>query len=178
MLALVAAWAFAEAALFFLVADIPISVVAVRSGRRAACLAALVAAFAAATGGALLYLWAVRDPQAAASAVAALPGIAPRSIVDAAERYRAGPLAEMLRGSLAGTPFKLYALAAADQGTPLPAFALAAPLVRLPRFLLTALLASAISRALAPHLDLKRRLALLGGLWAAFYLAYFAVMPG
>jgi len=41
---IVAGWSAAEAALFFIVADVPISWIAVRSGTRAALLAAVVAA--------------------------------------------------------------------------------------------------------------------------------------
>ena len=55
---IVAGWSAAEASIFFLVADIPISWVAVRSGTRAAILAASVAALASVAGAAALFFCA------------------------------------------------------------------------------------------------------------------------
>src|SRR3954471_7826965 len=105
---IVAGWSAAEAAIFFLVADVPISWIAVRSGTRAAILASIVAALASVAGALAVYIWAGRDPSGAATAMAALPGIDPHLVVSAAEGYHQGPLA-MLAGSFSGTPFKLYA---------------------------------------------------------------------
>jgi hypothetical protein len=170
---IVAGWSAAEAAIFFLVADVPISWIAVRSGTRAAILASIVAAVASVAGALAVYIWAGRDPSGAAAAMAALPGIDPRLVARAAEGYHQGPLA-MFAGSFSGTPFKLYALEAAKQ----PDFALLliAPLLRLPRFLVVALFVGGVSHLLSRWLDVRRRLILLGLLWVAFYAFYFAAM--
>lgn len=173
-LSIVAAWSAAEAALFFLVADIPISWIAVRSGTKAAILAALVAALASVLGAAAVLVWAGNDPPGAAAAMAALPAIDPALIAEAAERYRRG-FAAILAGAFSGIPFKLFALEAANgDGT---AFLLASPLLRLPRFLLIAILAGGISAILQRRLTTRQRLVLLLALWGVFYAAYFALMP-
>jgi hypothetical protein len=109
---IVAGWSAAEAAIFFLVADIPISWIAVRSGTRAAVLAAIVAAVASVVGALAIFFWAGRDPIGAAATMASLPAIDPALIAKAAQDYQKGALA-MLEGSFSGTPFKLYALEAA-----------------------------------------------------------------
>src|SRR4051812_29640299 len=83
----VAGWSAAEAAIFFLVADIPISWIAVRSGTRAAILAAIVAALASVVGAVAVFFWAGRDPGGAAAAMAALPAIDPALIGRAAGDY-------------------------------------------------------------------------------------------
>ena len=114
---IVAGWSAAEAALFFIVADVPISWIAVRSGTRAAMLAAIVAALASVAGTIAVLFWASRDPAGAAAAMAALPGIDPALIAHAAERYAEGFRA-ILQGSFTGIPFKLFALDVDKLGLP------------------------------------------------------------
>jgi hypothetical protein len=171
---IVAGWSAAEAAIFFLVADIPISWIAVRSGTKAGMLAAVVAAVASVVGTLAVLAWAGRDPAGAAAVMAVLPGIDAALIAEAADRYRHGPHA-VLAGAFSGIPFKLFALEAAqhrDFG-----FLLLAPLLRLPRFLAVALFAGTVSRLLEKRMTVRQRLLLLAALWAAFYAAYFSLMP-
>ena len=171
---IVAGWSAAEAAIFFIVADMPISWIAVRSGTRAAMLAAVVAALASVVGAATVLFWAGNDAAGAATTMAALPGIDSPLIAEAAQSYHAGPLA-ILAGSFGGVPFKLFALEAAKEGSFL--FLLLAPLVRLPRFLAIALFVGGTSRVLQRWMTVRQRLALLLALWIVFYGWYFSVMP-
>ena len=171
---IVAGWSAAEAAIFFIVADMPISWIAVRSGTRAAMLAAVVAALASVVGAAAVLFWAGNDAAGAATTMAALPGIDSPLIAEAAQSYHAGPLA-ILAGSFGGVPFKLFALEAAKEGSFL--FLLLAPLVRLPRFLAIALFVGGTSRVLQRWMTVRQRLALLLALWVVFYGWYFSVMP-
>ena len=171
---IVAGWSAAEAAIFFIVADVPISWIAVRSGTRAAILAAVVAALASVVGAAAVLFWAGNDAAGAAATMAALPGIDPPLIKEAAQAYHNGPLA-ILAGSFSGIPFKLFALEAAKEDGFL--FLLLAPLVRLPRFLAIALFVGGISRILERWMTVRQRLALLLALWVIFYCWYFSVMP-
>jgi hypothetical protein len=172
---IVAGWSAAEAAIFFLVADVPISWIAVRSGTRAALLAAVVAAVASVAGAVVVLLWAGRDPAGAAATMAALPAVDPALIARAAAQYHEGPLAT-LAGSFSGTPFKLYALEAAKQHG--YSLLLLAPFLRLPRFLAVALFVGALSDLMSRWLDVRQRLLLLSVLWVLFYTFYFSVMPG
>ena len=172
---IVAGWSAAEAAIFFIVADVPISWIAVRSGTRAAMLAALVAALASVAGTLAVLFWASRDPAGAAETMAALPGIDPALIVEAASRYAQGYDA-VLAGSFSGIPFKLFALEAAKQGEIL--FLILAPLLRLPRFLTVALFVGGVSHFLERWMSVRQRLALLFVLWTVFYSWYLSVMPG
>jgi hypothetical protein len=172
---IVAGWSAAEAAIFFLVADVPISWIAVRSGTKAAILAAITAALASVAGAAAVLLFAHRDPAGAAATMASLPAIDPGLIARAAADYHRGALA-MLAGSFSGTPFKLYALEASkgpDYG-----LLLVAPFIRLPRFLAVAIFVGIVSRQLEPWLDVRRRLVLLLLLWVLFYAFYFSAMAG
>ena len=173
-LAVVATWSAAEAAIFFLVADIPISWIAVSKGTRAGVIAAVVAAIASTVGTIAVLLWAGSDPNGAARVMAALPGIDGKMAADAAERFHEGPFA-ILAGAFSGIPFKLFALEAAKQEA--VGFLLLAPLLRFPRFVAIAILVGAISRLLEKRMTVRQRLMLLTVLWAIFYAAYFAVMP-
>jgi hypothetical protein len=171
---IVAGWSAAEAAIFFLVADIPISWISVKSGTKAGMLAAVVAAFASILGTLAVLFWAGGDPAGAAATMAALPGIDAALVAEAADRYRHGPHA-VLAGAFSGIPFKLFALEAArhrDFG-----FLLLAPLLRFPRFLAVALFSGTVSRLLERQMTVRQRLMLLSGLWLAFYAVYFSVMP-
>lgn len=171
---IVAGWSAAESALFFIVADVPISWIAVRSGTKAAMLSAVVAAFASVGGAVIVFAWTARDPSGAGSTMAALPAINSALISRAAEGYKQGALA-MLAGSFSGTPFKLYALEAAKRSdySLLPL----APFIRLPRFLLVALFVGGMSHFLKRWLDVRKRLALLALSWVVFYAFYFTAMP-
>ena len=173
-LSIVAGWSAAEAAIFFLVADIPISWIAVRSGTRAGLLAAAVAAIASAVGAAALLLWAGRDPGGAAATLALLPGIDAALVGEAADRFRHGPHA-VFAGAFAGVPFKLFLLEAAREGACWPA--ILAPLLRAPRFLLAAAVAGGLATLLGRWLTMRQRLAVLAAVWIAFYAWYWSVMP-
>jgi len=171
---IVAGWSAAEAAIFFIVADVPISWIAVRSGTRAAMLAALVAALASVVGTLAVLFWASHDPSGAMAAMAALPGIDHALTAEAATRYSQG-FGSVLSGSFSGIPFKLFALEAAKEGGIF--FVILAPLLRLPRFLAIALFVGGISHFLARWMSVQQRLGLLLVLWIAFYIWYFSVMP-
>jgi membrane protein YqaA with SNARE-associated domain len=176
--ALVFVWAYAEATLFVLVPDVPISFLTVRSGWRAGLTAALVAAVGAALGGLTTYLWAVHAPDAARAAIVSLPGIDAALVARAEHAFAADGYAAMLGGSFGGIPYKLYALAAGVQQRPLAQFLLLSPLIRLPRFLMTVLLASLATKLGTRRLATRTCLWLLAAFWVIFYAAYFAVMPG
>ena len=173
-LTVVAIWSAAEAAIFFLVADIPISWMAVKRGPRAAVIAAVVAAIASVAGTLAVLVWAGNDPAGATRVMTALPAIDANMAREAAARFHQGPLA-VLAGAFSGIPFKLFALEAAKERA--TGFLLLAPLLRLPRFVAIALFVAAISGGLERRMTVRQRLALLAALWTLFYAFYFAVMP-
>jgi hypothetical protein len=106
--------------------------------------------------------------------MAALPGIDPALILEAAGRYARG-FDAVLAGSFSGIPFKLFALEAAKQSGIL--FLILAPLLRLPRFVAIALFVGGVSHFLERWMSVRQRLGLLLVLWIAFYTWYFSVMP-
>lgn len=173
-------WSFSEAILWFIVADVPISYIAVRHGWRAASLAAIVAALCALPGGAILYAWTSADPGRVHALIEALPGIDAAMIAETSRAYFEGGFNAMLAGSFGGTPYKLFAASAGASSPPdawMAPFLLASFAVRVPRFLIVGLGVALVSRVLGTWLSIGQRLAVLGACWIAFYAWYFLVMP-
>ena len=174
---IVAGWSISEAILWFIVADVPISWIAVRSGLRAGLLAAFVAATGAMLGGAITYVWAADDPAAFAALLDIVPAISPALVSEVGQVWLSEGFIGMLAGSFSGTPYKLFAAAAGEQGSAFIPFLIFSFAARLPRFLLVAAASAAVSTFLARRVELRARLMILLTLWVAFYCWYFSVMP-
>jgi membrane protein YqaA with SNARE-associated domain len=173
---LVVLWALAEATLFFIVADVPISVIGLRHGWRRAWAAALLAAPAAAAGGVALAWQASLHPHAVYRALLAIPGIGPHLLAQAGGVYAQDGVNAMLAGSFSGVPYKLYAYAAGMRQTGLAMFFLASIAARLPRFILVASISSVLGAVLRPRLRPFQISALFAAFWILFYAIYFAAM--
>ncbi|QNP41584.1 hypothetical protein [Lysobacter solisilvae (ex Woo and Kim 2020)] len=169
------AWGFAEATLFFVIPDVWITRVALRS-RREALVAAAFAVAGAMLGGALVYLWGARDPAAVRATFDALPAISPGLIDSIAARWQQSGVWAPLVGAFSGVPYKLYAAQAADVVS-LPLFVALSTLARGARFVVFALLANLIARLATPRLGERRVFAVWLALWGAGYALYWWRMP-
>jgi membrane protein YqaA with SNARE-associated domain len=163
-------WGFAEATVFFIVPDVLLTLVALVAPRRA--VAAIVAALAGAmAGGALMHRHAAVDPAAARALVDAVPAVT-AAVLERARALLADGLFEgMVRGSVSGLPFKIFAVETGAEGGGLGAFLAAALPARALRFAL----AVAATRALA--LTVFRKLPIRGliAVWAVFWIVLYAV---
>lgn len=175
-LVIVALWALAEATLFFIVADVPISAIGLRYGVRSALIAAVVATLAAAIGGQAVLAWSAADPAGSRAALDLVPGIGPATIDRAAHDYAAGGAWAMLRGSFGGVPYKLYAHAAGIGGAGKAGFFLASCIARLPRFALVALGSGVLGKWLRPRLSRRAIAIAFIAAWTVFYAGYFAAV--
>jgi len=175
-LALAFLWGIAEATLFFIVPDVLLTLVGTRSLKRAA-LGTVFATLGAILGGAAMYTWAVRDAPAAREALLAVPGIQ-QELVDSvgSATLKDGSVA-LLFGPLRGRPYKIYAVENGARGVSVFHFLATSIPARALRFLLTALLACVIARALRPLIQKSsaRLAALWATAWIAFYAFYFSV---
>ena len=178
MIALVALWAFAEALVWFVVADVPISAIALRHGFARAARASLVAALAAAVGGLVMLCWAAAAPEASRALLEHIPGIGPALIDGTVAHWRAGPFAAMLGGAFSGTPYKLYAHAAGLAGAAPLGFFAASLAARLPRFLIVAAVSGWLGPRLRRHAAPRAIAGIFAAFWVLFYCTYFwAVGP-
>lgn len=167
-------WGLAEATAFFLVPDLLLTLLGVRSLRRAlqATLAAVAGALA---GGALMYCFGAHAPQAARDLLDLVPAIDPGRIESVHSQLDALGLAAILIGPTRGIPYKIYAVEWGARGGSLTAFLLVSVPARGARFVLASLLAGALARLAAPWT--RRRASVELSLWAlcwiVFYLFYF-----
>jgi hypothetical protein len=112
-LALAFLWGLAEGTFFFVVPDVPISLVALLKPRCAGrhILAAIVGS---AIGGMLLFSWSARDPRGAREAVARVPFVTSGMFAEVHASYRTHGLGALFLGPLSGTPYKIYAVEAPE----------------------------------------------------------------
>ena len=167
-----ALWGFAEATLFFIVPDALISVLALRSLRRA-MLAALAAALTATMGGLLVWTCASRLPDETLQVLLSVPGISRATLEAAKDLLQGGLFQGLLGGAFSGVPYKVLAFEAAFASVTPGALFLASPAARLPRFVLVALIAWSLSRLVGNRLSARSKLALCLAVWLLFYTAYF-----
>ena len=180
MLALIAIWAFAEATLFFIVADVPIMALGIRAGVRKALIGALVAAVFAALGGLVLAYYSSLWPKDILPALIAVPAIDEALVAQIGADWDAGGAFAMMIGSFSGVPYKLYAFAAGLTGERSLVwfgwFALVSILARLPRFILVALVSGWAGPRLVARFGARAVWAGFALAWAAFYAWYWSAM--
>ena len=168
-------WGLAEATLFFVVPDVLLTAIALRSPRKA-LMASLAVLAGAVLGGLAMFLWARADPETVRALVLGVPGIS-EPLLDRARVLLEGDLLSgMVAGSVSGIPYKVFALEAAGTGTGALAFALASLPARLLRFLLAIGAVVFLSRTLFARLGERGRMAVLGVFWLVFYAIYLTAM--
>ncbi len=138
---LVFAWGFAEAVLFFVVADVPITLLTARLGFRAGLMASLWATAGALLGGVALYFWAAADPAGVAQMLDWVPAVSPGLIAASRQQVAADWIGATLIAGFSGDPYKLYAAAAGEAGVAMLPFLAISFIARLARFVFTAAIA-------------------------------------
>ena len=174
-IALSAFWGFAEGTLFFVVADVLFTRVAI--SRPARALAHVAAAtLGALAAGALMYTWSSADPKAARSAVAAVPRVGEAMIADTERRMDELGVLAMFDRPLGGVPYKVHAVLAPPRFE-LPGFLAASLFARLERFALSwsafAVLFLAVTRRLGERSKVPGRLH--AAFWTLVYAYYWFV---
>ncbi len=173
--ALAALWGLAEAALFFIVPDVFLSWIALRSFKRAmwACLWALLGAL---IGGAFIWYMGLVNADALREVFTSIPAINEGMINNVRDQLQNSGLVALFIGPLVGTPYKLYALEAAQLGYGLFIFLLISIPARLMRFIIVTIVSAAASRALNRFVGLRTLQVMHVCVWVAFYSWYFHVM--
>lgn len=172
-----AAWGFAEATVFFVVPDVLLTAVVLRSGPHTALRACGFALAGALAGGVAMYGFGAIDPIAARTLLDWVPAVGPAMIAGVHDSLASDGIVALFVGPLAGVPYKIYAVEAPQAGIGILPFLAASVPARLFRFAATTFLAFTLSRLLAPYLSESSRLRLLLGVWAVFYLFYFVAVP-
>lgn len=172
---LAAAWGIAEATVFFFVPDVLLSRVALQD-RRAAFIACAWATAGALAGGCLVWWIGATEPEPARAFFAQIPGISAAMIADVQQQLREYGAAAIFIGPTIGTPYKIYALEAAQAGTGLFIFALVSVPARIVRFVLVSWLAALLGRLLGAWLSMRTLYIAHAAVWISFYAWYLQFM--
>jgi membrane protein YqaA with SNARE-associated domain len=170
-------WGAAEAVVFFVVADVPITLMTARSGFRAGLIASLWATGGALLGGVILYLWAGANVAAVDRMLDLVPAVSIGHIAAVKQEMADGWVTATLIGGFSGAPYKLYAAAAGAQGLALLPFLAVSLVARLSRFLCSAVLAQALTSILKRYGRVRWATPLIGLFWIGFYTWYWTRMP-
>ncbi len=174
--AIALAWGFAEATLFFVIPDVWLTFLALRSTREglAACAYAVAGAVC---GGALIRGYARHDQEAVLAVFDQIPAIGPELIGRVHTQLDAlGGWAVMI-GPFTGLPYKLYAAMSASAGLGLAEFLTISVPARGLRFVLLTLVAGLAARWATPRFGARRVRLVWLALWVLNYALYWALVP-
>jgi len=177
VLALAFLWGLAEATFFFIVPDVFLTMIGIRSVR-VALKCVLASLLGAMIGGVIMYNVGIQIPVAAQTWLTHIPAISP-ALVDAVHaQTEANGLMAMLIGPTRGIPYKIYAVEWGARGGGLLAFVLMSIPARGIRFILTVLLSAGAGRLFSPwtRRNAISEMIMLGLAWVIFYGIYFEVM--
>lgn len=174
--AVAAAWGFAEATAFFIVPDVWLSAVAMKSPRRG--LRCVVSATVGAVlGGAVTHAWGSRTSAAqSAHLLAMLPAVSPEMVRKVEENYTVNGYKALLTGPLRGTPYKIYARTNGLLGRSLPCFLVWSVPARAPRFVVvTAVIGGlgSLGRKWLSNAPEWVRWSIFAAGWIGFYAWFF-----
>lgn len=168
-------WGFLEATVFFVVPDVLLSTLALRSGRLA-LRAGWAAVAGALVGGALMWTLGNQRPGFAARLVEAVPAISWSALAEVRADLTQEGWRALLLGGFVGTPYKIFALEAGRLGLPLLELLVFTVPARLARFLAVTGLA-ALGGALLGRwgVPLARRRQVLWAVWVVNYVVYWGL---
>jgi membrane protein YqaA with SNARE-associated domain len=169
-------WGFAEATLFFVVPDVLLSAIVLRS-RSLALQATGWATLGALIGGTCLFVWGDRDPGEARRVLARVPAVSERMISQVRTEIAQQGGQALLQGPINGVPYKVYAVEAGAARLSPGLFLLISVPARLMRFVAVVLLADVVKRALERKaVGTAAQAVILGVAWLVFYAAYWATL--
>lgn len=168
-------WGFSEATLFFIVPDVLLTYVAVRSLKKS-LYGVLFAISGALIGGSLLYYVGIGHHEEMINVLERIPAIN-GEIIERVENdlVESGPYA-ILVGPLSGTPYKIFATQSYDAGIDYFSFFMVSIPARGIRFVFSALASHLIFTTVLKRLRLKYKYLALTLFWIAFYGFYFTAM--
>ena len=172
------AWGFAEATLFFIVADMLITYVTVYFGLRRGLETVFFATLGAVTGGAAMYHWGSDDPRGIVQALDGVPAIGAAMIEEVRQGLAGDWQSALFGGAFTGVPYKIFAGLAPEAGIAMPIFLAVSVPARAVRFLALWLVTGILSRLVATRLGKRQQIVVLTIVWVAFYALYWLSTPG
>lgn len=169
-------WGFAEATLFFILPDVPLSYYALDKKHnltRLCCITLLGALL----GGGVMYCWGQYNFDTAYHLVESVPAINDELMATVHEQLKSSGVLAVFIGPLQGLPYKTFAVQASAAHISIIEFLLMSIPARLVRFLVIAYVARWIAFNLLRHLQRRHLVAVWGGVWLVVYALYFYYFP-
>jgi len=168
-------WGFSEATFFFIVPDVLLSFIALKSRQKATriCFWTLSGALA---GGTIMFTWGALHEASADHFLVQVPAISNHLIQEVDRQVETIGSMATFAGPLTGKPYKVYAVHAGSAELNLAIFLLLSIPARLLRFLLAAWIFSVLSGSLLKGMHQRHKYILLCCFWTAFYCWFFSIM--
>lgn len=165
-------WGFAEATFFFIVPDVYISYKAIKS-IKIALIVSLFSLIGAIIGGTLMYFLSNNTSIDLLKYMTFIPGINDVYISQVNTDFSEHGVMALFYGPKQGIPYKLYALLAPVYNIPYITFIIISVFARSLRFILVAVIVSALSKILSKWISDKTKIVLLIVFWVIFYAIYY-----
>ena len=123
-----------------------------------------------------MWLWGRFDPDSARAIFELLPAMGGDSIASVQKQLADSGITALFLGPLGGTPYKIYAVEAANLGFGFAVFLAISIPARLTRFALVTIVSGVASRVLRRQFSLHTVQMIHVGCWAVFYAWFFTVM--
>lgn len=169
-----ASWGFAEATLFFIVPDVWLSIVA-RKDLKKGLIACFYSLAGALLGGAILFWWGLNDVDSASTIIEMIPAINHDMLARVQLDLSEQGLSAVMLGPLSGTPYKVYAINAANTEASIWLFLLISIPARLVRFIIVVACSHYLSQLITNKTKLNPLMIIIC-FWLLFYGGYFYIM--
>ncbi len=165
-------WGFSEATLFFLVPDILLGWIVLSKKKHIIRYYGLTL-MGALLGGILMYQWGGNNVVTLNAILSRVPAVDEELIRIARDGLASNSLIEMLRGSLSGTPYKIYAANASSMHIDMGLFLLISIPARLVRWVLVGLCTRGIYLLFLQRLSNIQSSIIYLTFWLIFYILFF-----
>jgi len=173
--ALAIIWGFSEATLFFIIPDVILTRATLSVGWRRGVGLAFIGAIASTLGAGLMVIWGANNPEAALQTLDHVPAISPPLIEQIDQNIAEGWRSALFWGGFKGQPIKIYAVLLGANGIGWASILPMILLARFVRFFITVSLAQGLKSGLTALLPPKRAKKAIFALWAAIWMAIYAV---
>ncbi|MCP8616288.1 hypothetical protein [Salirhabdus salicampi] len=166
-------WGFSEATLFFIIPDVLITLIALKSFTKSLKLSILVT-IGAVIGGSIMYITGVEHSGRLLEVLETVPAVDVQMIHNVQRDTEDNGLLDMLLGPTKGIPYKLFAAQAYHAGVPYYLFFLVSIPARIGRFMITAFIASFFANFIFKSVPYKIKVSVWSLTWIIIYAIYFA----
>ncbi|MAP16542.1 MAG: hypothetical protein CMO49_02085 [Verrucomicrobiales bacterium] len=168
-------WGLAEATFFFIVPDVILSYITLKSTKTAktACIFTTIGAL---FGGLIMYAWGKQNLESAEIFLNKVPAISEQMLDDIEVNVKENQGLAIFTGPIKGQPYKAYAVYSGSEEINYLLFILITIPARITRFALAVLAVDFILNKKLKNFRKSNKIILLSSFWLFFYTAYFLLI--